>query len=346
MLALLPIISLDVTVSTFGLIGTNEQRHILSTTVGGRILDFSIFENSRVNKGDTLLQLDPLAIQEESDQIKSRLLEIGDFLKDLELLIENPSTPQKKMTSSTYQLASLQFHNQLKNLILEKENTNRVYIRQKKLFESQVIAAVDFENDEAKLRRSESEISIFRSQSVNEWKTAVLLFEKEERDLKLRESRLAKELPQYVLLSPVEGEIQNTSSLVAGQYIQGGLKLGEISPQRALIATCWVTPGNIGSLRKGMTGNFRIDTSNANQWGMISGMISEISSDVYVINNQPMFKVNCELDQQSLTLDNGFVGHLKKGMTFQSNFTITNRTLYQLLFDKVDDWLNPQTSGR
>ena len=227
---------------------------------------------------------------------------------------------------------------------MERENTERVYSRQKKLYESQVISAVDFENDEAQLRRSESEIMVFRSRSINDWKTAMLTLEKEMRDLKLRESKLSKELPQYVLLSPVEGEIQNALSLVTGQFIQGNLKLSEISPKSELIATCWVSPKDIGLLRAEMSGSFRIDAFNANQWGFISGKIKDVSSDVYLINNQPMFKVDCELDQTSLTLKNGFEGTLKKGMTFQANFKITSRTLYELLFDKVDDWLNPKNA--
>jgi HlyD family secretion protein len=32
---------------------------------------------------------------------------------------------------------------------------------------------------------------------------------------------------------------------------------------------------------------------------------------------------------------------IKKGMTVQVRFLVTRRTLFQLLFDKADDWLNP-----
>lgn len=28
-------------------------------------------------------------------------------------------------------------------------------------------------------------------------------------------------------------------------------------------------------------------------------------------------------------------------MTFNARFELTERTLYQLLYDKVDDWMNP-----
>lgn len=40
---------------------------------------------------------------------------------------------------------------------------------------------------------------------------------------------------------------------------------------------------------------------------------------------------------------NGYKGYLKKGMTLQARFIITERTLWQLLYDKVDDWINPAT---
>lgn len=343
MLASLPFISLDVTVSSVGLIGTSEQRYALYFCSGGKILHHAIFENGRVNKGDTLLQLDTSSIIEESNHTTFRLTEIAELLKDLDRLIANPSISNSELISSKYQLANLQYHNQMSSLKLERENTERVYSRQKKLYDGQVISAVEFEKDEAQFKRTESEMAIFRSRSINDWKTAVLILEKEERELILRETKLTKELPKYVLLSPVNGEVQNAASMTPRQFISAGLKLGEISPEQMLIATCWVPPKDIGLLRTEMSGSFRIDAFNANQWGMISGKIKDVSSDVYVINNQPMFKVNCKLDQKSLTLESGFVGHLKKGMTFQANFTITSRTLYELLFDKVDDWMNPQT---
>jgi hypothetical protein len=51
--------------------------------------------------------------------------------------------------------------------------------------------------------------------------------------------------------------------------------------------------------------------------------------------------VRCKLDDNKLELKNGYVGYLKKGMGLQANFYVTRRTLFQLLYDKADDWLNP-----
>jgi HlyD family secretion protein len=42
-----------------------------------------------------------------------------------------------------------------------------------------------------------------------------------------------------------------------------------------------------------------------------------------------------------LKLKNGYKREIGKGMTLNARFEITERTLYELLYDKMDDWLNP-----
>ena len=57
--------------------------------------------------------------------------------------------------------------------------------------------------------------------------------------------------------------------------------------------------------------------------------------------NTDLNKVICSLNQKQLQLKNGFEGKLKKGMTLNVRFFIANRTAYDLLYDKIDDWFNP-----
>ncbi|WP_169704525.1 hypothetical protein [Runella slithyformis] len=57
--------------------------------------------------------------------------------------------------------------------------------------------------------------------------------------------------------------------------------------------------------------------------------------------NEAFFRVKCRLATTALKLQNGYETRLQKGMTLQAGFVVTRRTLSQLLFDKVEDWLNP-----
>ena len=103
--------------------------------------------------------------------------------------------------------------------------------------------------------------------------------------------------------------MQNVLSLSKGQYIHSGLKIGEISPDTTLMAICWVSPQKVGLLKKGLEGSIKVDAYNYNDWGFLKGKIEEVSSDAYLINNQPFFKVTCSINKSYLQLSNGFEGH-------------------------------------
>ncbi|PCI01970.1 MAG: hypothetical protein COB81_06425 [Flavobacteriaceae bacterium] len=74
---------------------------------------------------------------------------------------------------------------------------------------------------------------------------------------------------------------------------------------------------------------------------MATGSILEIAKDIELLNEAPVFKIKCQLDQKHLRLKNNFKGNLKKGMTFTARFKLAERSLFDLLYDKIDDWLNP-----
>ena len=88
--------------------------------------------------------------------------------------------------------------------------------------------------------------------------------------------------------------------------------------------------------------NFQIDAFNYNEWGLVAGKIIDIANDFVLINEQPVFKIKCELKQQTVALPTGYTANLKKGMTLRGRFVVAKRSLYQLLYDKVDDWVNPK----
>ncbi|MCK5402204.1 MAG: secretion protein HlyD, partial [Flavobacteriaceae bacterium] len=87
---------------------------------------------------------------------------------------------------------------------------------------------------------------------------------------------------------------------------------------------------------------FQLDAFNYNQWGMLEGKVIEIDKNITVQNNASFFKVRCSLYTKQLQLKNGYKTNISKGMTLTTRYFITRRSLYDLLFDKVDDWFNPK----
>jgi hypothetical protein len=73
----------------------------------------------------------------------------------------------------------------------------------------------------------------------------------------------------------------------------------------------------------------------------VDGVVSEVADDASLSGDQPMFRVRCRLASNELRLRGGQRATLGKGMTFRARFVIAERSLLQLLFDDIDDWLNP-----
>jgi membrane fusion protein, peptide pheromone/bacteriocin exporter len=128
--------------------------------------------------------------------------------------------------------------------------------------------------------------------------------------------------------------------------VQAGEVLAIISPGAALIAECYINTRDIGLLKLNQPAIFQVDAFDYNYFGILTGKILSIDSDFTVIDNKPAFKVRCILNSSQLYLRNGFTGEIKKGMTLQARFAVTRRSLWQLLFDKIDDWLNPDAPGK
>ncbi len=148
-----------------------------------------------------------------------------------------------------------------------------------------------------------------------------------------------------MVIAPINGTLLNVKPQELGSFINAGVQIGEISPDTDLFVECYVSPSDIGLLQKNTAINFQVDAFNYNQWGLATGEVIEIGKDIEVLNDEPVFKVRCKMNEKYLQLKNGFQGNLKKGMTLNANFELTKRSLYDLLYDKMDDWLNPSRQG-
>lgn len=146
----------------------------------------------------------------------------------------------------------------------------------------------------------------------------------------------------YVVTARNNGYISNYNGIQAGSFIFPNQTIGTIAPSDSLIVECYVSPNDIGYLQIGKQATFQVDAYNYNQWGLADGEIIDISNQLYQEDKSVYFKVKCKLNQNSLFLISGYQGKLKNGLTLTSRFQINRRSLYDLLFDNADDWLNPK----
>jgi HlyD family secretion protein len=86
----------------------------------------------------------------------------------------------------------------------------------------------------------------------------------------------------------------------------------------------------------------QVDAFNYNEWGFLNAAITDISDDMIIEDGSTAyFRIRCKPERTFLTLKNGIRADIKKGMTLNARIVLIKRSLFNLLFDKADKWLNP-----
>jgi HlyD family secretion protein len=347
-LASLPFIYVDISFHGSGVIRPVAEKNDLKSLVAGTVSSVQVVENQNVQAGQVLVTLQTDLLDNKVRLNESRQHEKQLYIRDLSQLVrltEANATSLSGLTSPLYRQQYAQFVFFASESLQTQQKRQRELEIDRKLFAEKVIAQREFENKEFEYQAVRAQYRTLIEKQLSQWQGDLTAIQLELTQLQSEEKQLQKEKELYQIKAPLTGAVGQLVGLSPGSYVQAGEVLGTISPDATLIAECYVSPKDIGHLRPGMPVRFQVDAFNYNEWGLIHGVVQEVSSDYSLMDNQPVFKVKCRLGQNFLQLKNGYKGTLKKGMTLRAHFTATRRSLWQLLYDKADDWMNPvQTS--
>ncbi len=337
----LPYVQLDIYSSSRGILKPKKERNQIISLFSGKIDLITIKQNQFVAKGDTLLIINNSVGKEKLNLVETQLNDVTLFVKDLKYLTTTPKAIIDSIQSFQYQKKQLQYAQKIRGLKTSFNKTKRDYTRQGILYRKDIIAKVTYQNTKYNYDLAKNEYNHFVKQQQNQWQADLTQQENKLKELKSTTLQLKEEQGNYCITAPISGTIQNLIGLEIGSFLTAGKPIAEISPNTDLIAECYVSPADIGLLKKESAVKFQIDAYNYNQWGMATGKIIDINKDITVVDNIPMFRVVCKINEKNLKLKNGFEGDFKKGMTFTARFFIAKRTAYELLYDTINDWLNP-----
>ncbi|WP_215225417.1 HlyD family secretion protein [Echinicola shivajiensis] len=338
----LPFLYVDVSIQSKGTFQTSVSRNTLVSPVSGEVEWIGLAENMEVDAGEVLAIIKSKSVEIESQGLSERIDKINDYLHDLGLLIRDGNS-FLSIRSNLYQAKFLEYEATLESLESRLLKQTRDYKRASYLYNTNVIAFTEYDEAKLKYEQSKKEINLQLKKQKAIWNQERFRLEEEKLKLLNELDLLSEKKKKFQIRAGDSGVLTATSNIMLGDYVFSNQKLAEISPKGELLAYTYISPSNIGHIKSGQIVHFQVDTYDYNQWGLISGRVKEIGQDISVLpNNTSGFLVVCELDQKSLILDNGHIGHLKTGMTFNGRFILAKRSLFDLLYDKADDWLNPK----
>ncbi|MFD1602935.1 HlyD family secretion protein [Flavobacterium artemisiae] len=338
-LGLLPIIKFDISSQSRGIIRSVTDNVPVSTMVSGRVKWLHLKNNAFVKKGDTLLKIGTENLESDKKIQDTLSKSVSNLLHDISAILQNKTSHLLTAAAREDVLKFQLGKNELKSKISQAQISHE---RNKILYEKEIIAKADFEKPEYELRLAKQALESFVSQQKLTWENQKRDLEDRLKNLNGTAAKINAESNNYLILAPVSGTIENYSGIQEGSFINASQPIATISSADQLIVECNVSPNDIGLIKKNQKVKFQLDSFNYNQWGLLDGKVIDIDRNITLQQDQAFFKVRCSLNSKTLQLKSGYQADASKGMTLTTRYIITRRSLFDLLFDKIDDWLNPK----
>lgn len=340
-IAALPFIKVPITVSARGTIRPIDEDNKIHSLVSGRIVRNTLRANNQsVTKGDTLLIItsDVLLNKKRHQDVMHK--DYHDQLHDLNIVLRGADTP---MRTGLYQMELASLKERMAEIETQLMLAQRELERNEKLFQQGIIPLAEYEKSTYTRQQYQNQLNAAQEQQHATWQSKKRELEQQLASVQTEKATVDIESENYILKAPANGRIVNFQGFGEGNYILQGQHIADISADDDLIAECLVPAASIGFIHPDQPVNFQIDTYNYNQWGMISGTVSDIDYNIITDerSGEAFFRVRCNLNEYHLTLRNGHRAQVGKGNTYTARFHLIDRTLWQLLFDRVDDWFNP-----
>ncbi len=337
-------IHVDISAGAGGIVRPLNERTDIKSPVSGTIDTIYYTEGQKVIRNSILLALRDPALIEKQQLNESQISQCKEFIHDLELLTNTDHFSVKQVSSlysGLYRQEALRFFSRCDEEQTVLTKANHETRLNEKLANEKVISPKEFYDIRMQQTKAVAAFESFRRQQYAEWQADLVKYKTELKQSFSKQEELNQLYETNRIRAPVSGCLQELTSRYSGSSLLAGETICSISPDGILMGECYVLSKDIGLLRMGQPVRIRMDAFNYNYFGIVTGFIYSIDNDFILMDKTPVFKVRCRLNKQVMKLSNGYAGELKKGMSFQARFIICNRSLWQLLYDGLNDWLNP-----
>ena len=339
----LPLVKIDISSQSRGIIRSTTDNVPLTSLVNGKVVSVNLKNNRLVHKGDTLVQLTQESLNTEKYTNESIAGDLQNRISDLSRIVTSSNavltTPELQQEWNSYNSKKSELESKITQAKI-------VYDRNKQLFDKGIIARAEFEKYSFDYTYSQQSLSSLIKSQKSVWQNQKRDLENQLKNLKGTLNKIDVESKNYVIIAPISGTIENFSGIQVGSFLNTSQPIATISATDKLIVESSVSPSDIGLIHKNQKVKFQIDAFNYNQWGLLEGKVIDIDHNITIQGEQAFFKVRSVLNKTELQLKSGYKTKVSKGMTLTTRYILTRRSLFDLLFDKMDDWLNPKNLSK
>ena len=340
---------------------------VLSTTVGGQVLEVNVREGDEVRQGALLIRLVSSRLDNEIDK-QRRLLRVAE--EELDKLDQLAG-----LTTLQFEAARAKANAELTQ---EREDVRRAMEQQNaevRLVQVEMEIAKDEEDQlrilvdrraapradltkavrkarEAREKMAKARLPVDESRVPVAARALGLVdqdyaLKREELKLKLASKHGEIEAARIELANrELERQLAEIRAPIDGVVIKGDVKLGdilepgkpvlELARQEGFLFEGSVPCDEVGHLKVGMTARIKLDAYNYQQYGTVDGRVRFLSPDSGREGEERTVTYTVRIELASDTLGRGdFSGRVKLGMTGQSDIVTGQESLLSLLVKRI-----------
>ncbi|MFH6996231.1 biotin/lipoyl-binding protein, partial [Flavobacterium sp. FlaQc-48] len=197
-LVLLPLIKVDISSQSRGIIRSVTDNVPVSTVVSGRVNWVHLKNNAFVKKGDTLLKIAKENLESDKKTQDTLSGSVSALLHDISALLQN-KTSHLLTTAAREDILKFRFgKNELQSKISQAQIN---YDRNKILYDKEIIAKADFEKPEYELRLAKQALQSFVSQQKLSWENQKRDLEDRLKNLNGTVAKIKAESNNYLVLA-------------------------------------------------------------------------------------------------------------------------------------------------
>ena len=331
---------IDDVVKVRGIVRTKENVSSVKNVIAGKITEISYEPGQKVCKGDELFKIDSTIFEAQKENLLAVKKDLINKIEVVELLIQSFEL-EKNVIPHEEILAFTRFDSYLKSLNELKMNAliaQKVYqeeMENPKAMQSKK----NMEMREIEFRLAETSVEKIRADFIRD-----LYLEKNQLDLEIlkTEKELTALENQYdflVVRAPVDGFVQEVSSLNVGDYLSGNSVVLNIVPNdlKNFRVEIQIPPKDIGKIKVGLKVKYRLSAFPFFEYKGAEGVVTSIDPDIRGTESGNLFySVYADIDRIEFENNRGEKFPIKAGLETDTRIVLETRNILYFVLKRMD----------
>lgn len=331
---------IDDVIKVNGIVRTKENVSSVKNVISGKIIEKVYKPGNQVHKGDFLYRIDPSIYDSQRENLTSEKNNLEERLHGLEELALS-FMKNENIVDKSNEIAFTRFESYKTNaekLLIQKQ------ISYQNLLDEQNLPKSMRNLKNIKKQKMEYE---YNSKNLESYKADFISnINKEKDEVSLALSKTVQEIQkldsQYEFLkiyAPVDGFVQEVSSLNIGDYLESGANVLNIIPndEKNFRVEMQISPKDMGKIKAGLKVKYRLSAFPFFEYRGAEGTIVAVDPDIRTGSNGMLYyMVYADLDRVVFKNRHGDSFPVRSGLETDARIVLETENIIYYVLRKID----------